>query len=90
MSNVRTGSLQATSVISGNTNNHSSGYQAIPIESVEDKIRRITPVQFLLLVDQLLLTRSGGNMRPRRSIIACASRQYDEDICKRAGGREHI
>ncbi|KAJ8583645.1 hypothetical protein M405DRAFT_845678 [Rhizopogon salebrosus TDB-379] len=55
MFNVGTGSPQATFVIGDNTNNHSSRYQAIPIESVEDKIRRITPVQFLPL-QQLFCT----------------------------------
>jgi hypothetical protein len=85
MPNVAAGSPQATSVINHNTNNHSSGYQALPIESIEDKIRRITPAQFLPLINQLLLVRSSGNTRPGRSIIACALRQYDKDVYKRAG-----
>ncbi|KAJ8583648.1 hypothetical protein M405DRAFT_884728, partial [Rhizopogon salebrosus TDB-379] len=85
MSNVGTGSLQATSVINDNTNHHFSGYQAIPVESVENKIRRITPSQFLPLIDQLLLARSKGNTRPGRFIVALALCQYDKDVYKRAG-----
>jgi hypothetical protein len=84
MSNVAVGSPQATSVINDNTNNHSSGYQALPIESVEDKIRRITPAQFLPLINQLLLARSKGNTKPGRSTIAVALSQCDQDVYKRA------
>jgi hypothetical protein len=58
MPNVAAGSPQATSVINDNSNHHFSGYQALPIESDEDKIRRITPAQFLPLINQLLLARS--------------------------------
>ncbi|KAJ8582322.1 hypothetical protein M405DRAFT_830835 [Rhizopogon salebrosus TDB-379] len=49
------------------------------------KIRRLTPPQFLPLINQLLLARSKGNMRPRRSIIAVALRQDDKDVYKLAG-----
>jgi hypothetical protein len=77
MPNVAAGSPQATSVINDNTNNHSSGYQALPIESVEDKIRRIMPAQFLPLINQLLLARSKGNTKPGRSTIAVALSQCD-------------
>jgi hypothetical protein len=82
--NVGAGSPQATFVLSDNINNHSSGYQALPIESVEDKIRRITPAQFLPLIKLLLLARSNRNTRPGRSTIADALRQYG-DVYKRAG-----
>jgi hypothetical protein len=85
MPNVAAGSPQATSIISDNTNNNSSGYQALPIESVEDKIRRITPAQFLPLINQLLLARSKGNTKPGRSTIAVALSQCDKDVYKRAG-----
>ncbi|KAJ8588006.1 hypothetical protein M405DRAFT_820514 [Rhizopogon salebrosus TDB-379] len=84
MPNVGAGLPQATFVISDNINNHSSGYQALPIESVEAKIQRITPAQFLPLIKLLLLARSNRNMRPGRSMIAEALRQYG-DVYKRAG-----
>ncbi|OAX41325.1 hypothetical protein K503DRAFT_735880 [Rhizopogon vinicolor AM-OR11-026] len=79
------GPPQATSVISDNSDHHSSGCQAHPIESVEDRIRHLTPPQFLPLINQLLLEMSKGNMRPTRRSIAKALKQYDEDIYKRAG-----
>jgi len=55
------------------------------IESVEDKIRRITPPQFHPLIDQLLLARSDGVMKPTRSMIATALIQHDKDVYARAG-----
>jgi hypothetical protein len=82
--NVGAGSPQATFVISDNINNHSSGYQALLIESVEAKILRITPAQFLPLIKLLLLARSNRNTRPGRFMIADTLRQYG-DVYKRAG-----
>ncbi|OAX31071.1 hypothetical protein K503DRAFT_806395 [Rhizopogon vinicolor AM-OR11-026] len=79
------GPPQATSVISDNSDHHSSGCQAHAIESVEDKIRRLTPPQFLPLINQLLLERSKGNMRPTRHLISNALKQYDGDVYKVAG-----
>ncbi|OJA15890.1 hypothetical protein AZE42_11707, partial [Rhizopogon vesiculosus] len=81
----KTGPPQATSIISDNSDHHSPGCRAHPIESVEDKIRRLTPPQFLPLINQLLLQRSKGNMRPTRRLISNALREYDEDVYKLAG-----
>jgi hypothetical protein len=78
MPNVETGSPQTTSV------NHSPEYHALPVVSVE-KIRRLAPRQFLPLINQLLLARSKGDMRPRRSIIPVALHEDDEDVYKLAG-----
>ncbi|KAJ8583652.1 hypothetical protein M405DRAFT_828241 [Rhizopogon salebrosus TDB-379] len=78
MPNVETGSPQTTSV------NNSPEYHALPVVSVE-KIRRLTPLPFLPLINQLLLARLKGNMRPRRSIIPVALHEDDEDIYKLAG-----
>jgi hypothetical protein len=78
-------SPQATSVISDNRDNYPPMHQALPTESVEDKIRRLTPPQFLPLINQLLFARSKETMKPRRTIIAVALRQYDEDVYKLAG-----
>jgi len=83
--NVDIGSPQAMSVISDNTDNHSLGHKALPIESVEDKIRRLTPQEFLPLINQLLLVRSKGIMKPTRSMIAASLMRYDKDVYKRAG-----
>jgi hypothetical protein len=85
MPNVGIGTRQTTSIIDDNNDNHSSGYQALPAESVEDKIRRLTPVQFFPLVNQLLLSRSNGIMRPSRSTVAFALFQHDENAYKRVG-----
>jgi hypothetical protein len=71
-------SLQATSV------NNFPEYHALPVESVE-KIQRITAPQFLPLINQLLLARSKGNMRPRRSMIPVTLHEDDEDVYKLAG-----
>jgi hypothetical protein len=85
MSNVAVGITASNFCYqSYNTNNHSSGYQALPTESVEDKIRCITPAQFLPLINQLLLARSKGNTKPGRSTIAVALSQCDQDVYKRA------
>jgi hypothetical protein len=54
------------------------------IESVEDKIRRITPPRFHPLIDQLLLAKSDGVMKPTRSMIAKALIQHDKDVYARA------
>ncbi|KAJ8583655.1 hypothetical protein M405DRAFT_828247 [Rhizopogon salebrosus TDB-379] len=62
---------------------NSSDCQALPIESTEDKIQRLA--QFLPLVNQLLMARSKGIMKPTRSDIAVALRQHDKDVFKRAG-----
>jgi hypothetical protein len=78
MPDIKMGSPEATSV-------HSSEYKALPVESVEMKIRRLTPPQFLPLIDHLLLARSEGNMRPERSTIAVALYRDDKDVYKRAG-----
>jgi hypothetical protein len=78
MPNIKMGLREATSV-------HSSEYNALPVESVKVKIRRLTPPQFLPLIDHLLLARSEGNMRPERSTIAVALCRDDKDVYKRAG-----
>ncbi|KAG0705181.1 NYN domain-containing protein, partial [Suillus ampliporus] len=83
-SDVENGSQQAMFVISDN-NDPSSGCQAPSIESVEDKIRRTTPPQFLPLINLLLLARSKGNIKPSRSIIAVDLVQFDKNVYKRAG-----
>ncbi|KAG2041983.1 hypothetical protein BDR03DRAFT_946103 [Suillus americanus] len=85
MANVEIGSQQATSVITDNKD-ESSGCQAPPIdpESVEDKIRRLTPPKFLPLVNQLLLARSKGILNPSRSDIANDLIRVDKDVYKRA------
>ncbi|KAG1891525.1 hypothetical protein F4604DRAFT_1706851 [Suillus subluteus] len=85
MANVEIGSQQATSVITDNKD-ESSGCQAPPIEpeSVEDKIRRLTPPKFLPLVNQLLLARSKGILKPSRSDIANDLVRVDKDVYKRA------
>jgi hypothetical protein len=79
-----TGPPQATPII-GDNGNHSSGYHGLPIESIEDKIRRLTPLRFLPLINQLLLARSNGIEKASSSAIAIALLQYDKDICKHAG-----
>ncbi|OJA11526.1 hypothetical protein AZE42_12092 [Rhizopogon vesiculosus] len=79
------GPPQTTSVISNKSDHHSPGCQAHPIKSVEDKIRRLTPPQFLPLINQLLLQRLKGNMRPTRNSISNALKEYDEDVYKLAG-----
>ncbi|OAX33591.1 hypothetical protein K503DRAFT_859713 [Rhizopogon vinicolor AM-OR11-026] len=85
MPNVGIGSPRATSVISDNSDNHSSGYYTPPFETVEDRIRRLTPPQFLPLIDQLLLARSTGTMKPARSAIAIALVRNCIDVYQRAG-----
>ncbi|OAX32064.1 hypothetical protein K503DRAFT_870350 [Rhizopogon vinicolor AM-OR11-026] len=90
MPNVDIGSPQAMSVISDNTDNHSLGHKALPIESVEDKIRRLTPQEFLPLINQLLLVRSKGIMKPTRSMIAASLMRYDKDVYKRAGANGFV
>jgi hypothetical protein len=82
MPNIEVG---ATSVVSDNSDNHSSGSQALPIESVEDEIRHLTPPRFLPLVNQLLLEMSKGVMKPTRSNIAMALLQHDNDVYKGVG-----
>jgi len=72
-------------VIRHNSDNHFSGYHAVPVESIDDRIRRLTPPQFMPLIDQLLWSRSRGNMKPRRTIVAKALVQYDPDVYRRAG-----
>ena len=74
-----------SSVISDNSGNDSSGYQSLSMESVEDRIRRLTPPQFLPLINQLLLARSKGNMRPERLMIATALLRHRSNVYKRAG-----
>lgn len=83
-SNVDIDPQQATSVISDNEFNP-SGCQALPIESVEDKIRRNTPLKFLPLINRLLLARSKGEMKSSRSIIAIDLIQCDKNVYLRAG-----
>ncbi|KAG1891527.1 NYN domain-containing protein [Suillus subluteus] len=85
MANVEIGSQQATPIITDNKDG-SSGCQAPPIEpeSVEDKIRRLTPPEFLPLVNQLLLARSKGILNPSRSDIANDLVRSDKDVYKRA------
>jgi hypothetical protein len=85
MANVQIGSQQATSVIT-DSKDEPSGCQPPPInpESVEDKIRRLTPQKFLPLVNQLLLARSKGILNPSRSDIANDLIRIDKDVYKRA------
>jgi hypothetical protein len=87
MHNVEIGSPPQvmSPVIGHNSDNHFSGYHALPIESIDDRIRRLTPPQFMPLINQLLLARSRGNMKPRRSIIASALVRYGTDVYRRAG-----
>ncbi|OJA12224.1 hypothetical protein AZE42_12266 [Rhizopogon vesiculosus] len=85
MHNVGIGSPQVTSVISDNSDNHSSEYYTPPFESMEGRIRRLTPPQFLPLIDQLLLARSNAIMKPTRSAIAIALFRYGTDVYQRAG-----
>jgi len=54
-------------------------------DDVEDKVRHLTPPQFLPLINQLLLARSKGIMKPGRSTIATALIQCDKDAYTRAG-----
>ncbi|KAG2146932.1 uncharacterized protein EDB93DRAFT_457287 [Suillus bovinus] len=84
-SNVKMGSQQATSVVTNNKDK-SSGCQApaIDFESVEDKIRHLTPPVFLPLINQLLLARSKGIPNPSRSDIANDLVRVDKDVYKRA------
>jgi hypothetical protein len=82
-SNVDIDPQQATSV-SDNEDNP-SGCQASPIESVEDKIRRDTPLKFLPLINRLLLARSKGEMKSSRSTIAIDLIQRDKNVYLRAG-----
>ncbi|KAG2112859.1 hypothetical protein DEU56DRAFT_200304 [Suillus clintonianus] len=86
MPNVEIGSQQATFVISNNKDK-SSVCQAPPVdsESIEDKIRRLTPPEFLPLIKQLLLARSKNIMKPSRSDIANDMVRSDKDVYKRAG-----
>ncbi|KAG2112858.1 hypothetical protein DEU56DRAFT_200145 [Suillus clintonianus] len=81
MANVGIGSQQATSVIIDNKD-ESSGCQAPPIdsESIDDKIRRIAPQEFLPLINQLLLARSKGIKKIANDIV-----RGDKDVYKRAG-----
>ena len=72
-------------VIRHNSDSHFSGYHALPIESIDDRIRRLTPPQFMPLINQLLLARSRGNMKPRSSMIASALVRYGTDVYRRAG-----
>ncbi|KAG1778552.1 NYN domain-containing protein [Suillus placidus] len=85
-SNSEIGSQQATSVITDNKDK-SSGCQAplIDSESVEDKIRRLTPQKFLPLINQLLLARSKGILNLPRSDIANDLVRVDKDVYKRVG-----
>ncbi|KAG2041981.1 hypothetical protein BDR03DRAFT_946095 [Suillus americanus] len=83
-SNVDIDPQQATSVISDNEDNP-SGCQAPPIESVEDKIRRNTPMKFLPLINRLLLARSKGEMKSSRSMVATDLVQCDKKVYLRAG-----
>ncbi|KAG1778550.1 NYN domain-containing protein [Suillus placidus] len=83
-SNVDIDPQQATSVISDNTDNP-SGCQVPPIESMEDKIRRNTPLKFLPLINRLLLARSKREMKSSRSTIAIDLVQYDKSVYLRAG-----
>ncbi|KAG2349378.1 hypothetical protein BDR05DRAFT_985929 [Suillus weaverae] len=75
---------QVTSVINDNKDNP-SGCQAPPIESIEDKIRRNTPMKFLPLINRLLLARSKREMKSSRSLIAIDLVQYDKSVYLRAG-----
>ncbi|KAG1756269.1 uncharacterized protein EDB91DRAFT_1091612 [Suillus paluster] len=84
MSNVGSGSQQAMSVIDDNKDEY-SGCRAPLIESIEDKIRRLTPPQFLPLINQLLLEKSKGNMKPPRSDISTDLGRCKKDVFKRAG-----
>ncbi|KAG1756273.1 NYN domain-containing protein [Suillus paluster] len=83
-SDVEIGSQQATSVISDNKDN-SSGCQPPLIESVEDKVRRLTPLQFLPMINLLLQARSNGIMTPSRSVIAVDLLRLDKEVYQRAG-----
>jgi hypothetical protein len=83
-SNVDIDPQQATSIISDNEDDP-SGCQSPPVESVEDKIRRITPLKFLPLINRLLLARSKGEMKSFRSIIAIDLVQHDKNVYLRAG-----
>ncbi|KAG2061459.1 hypothetical protein BDR06DRAFT_946888 [Suillus hirtellus] len=83
-SNVDVDSQQVSSVISDNEDNPSA-CQTPPIESVEDKIRRNTPLKFLPLINRLLLARSKGEMKPSRSIIAADLMQQDKNVYLSAG-----
>ncbi|KAG1832694.1 NYN domain-containing protein [Suillus variegatus] len=62
-----------------------SACQTPPIESVEDKIRRNTPLKFLPLMNRLLLARSKGEMKPSRSTIAAELVQHDKNVYLSAG-----
>ncbi|KAG1719734.1 uncharacterized protein EDB91DRAFT_1285472 [Suillus paluster] len=68
-SDVEIGSQQTMFVISDNKDNP-SGCRAPFVESVEDKIRRLTPIQFLLLINLLLQAKSKGNTKPSRFDVA--------------------
>ncbi|KAG1756177.1 NYN domain-containing protein [Suillus occidentalis] len=78
-------SQQATPVVSDNKD-ESSECRTLPIgsESIEDKIRRLTPPNFLPLINQLLLARSKGILNPSRSDIANDLIRVDKDVYKRA------
>ncbi|KAG1756271.1 uncharacterized protein EDB91DRAFT_1091616, partial [Suillus paluster] len=84
MSNVGIDPQQVTSFSSDN-NDESLGCQVPPIESMEDKIRRLTPPQFIPLINQLLLEKSKGNMKPSRSDIASDLVRCNKDVYKHAG-----
>ncbi|KAG1754245.1 hypothetical protein EDB19DRAFT_1665434 [Suillus lakei] len=84
-SNVDIDSQQAPSVISDNKDDPSSGCQAPPIESVEDKIRRNTPLKFLPLINLLVLARSKGETKSSRSTIAINLVKSDKDVYTRVG-----
>lgn len=86
MANVKTGSQQATSVITDNKDESSGcGAPLIDRNSIEDKIRSLTPSKFLPLINQLLLVRSKGILNPSRSDIANDLVRVDKDVYKRAG-----
>lgn len=78
-------SQQTTSVV-GDNKDEPSECRTLPIgsESIEDKIRRLTPPNFLPLINQLLLARSKGILNPSRSDIANDLIRVDKDVYKRA------
>ncbi|KAG1732628.1 uncharacterized protein EDB91DRAFT_663789 [Suillus paluster] len=83
-SDVEIGSQQTMFVISDNKDNP-SGCRAPFVESVEDKIRRLTPIQFLLLINLLLQAKSKGNTKPSRFDVANDLVRFDKNIYMRAG-----
>jgi hypothetical protein len=84
-SNVDSSPQQATSVISDNKDNPSSGCQTFLTKSMEDEIRRIATPRFLPLINLLLLARSKGEMKSSRSTIAVDLVKSNKNLYKRVG-----